>query len=151
MPIAESCHVSPDARILYPDMVNLYGCTIGSKVFIGPFVEIQKNAYVGDDSRVQSHVFICEGVRIGRRVFVGHGVIFINDRHPKANNPDWVCEETIVEDDVSIGSGAIIMCGTRLGAGCLVGAGAVVTRDVPPGQTVVGLPSRPFVPGKSNS
>ncbi len=144
MPIAESCCIAADARILYPDMVNLYGCIIGSKVFVGPFVEIQKNVSVGDESRVQSHVFICEGVRIGCRVFLGHGVIFINDRHPKANNHDWLCEETIVEDDVSIGSGAIIMCGVRLGRGCMIGAGAVVTHDVDAGQTVVGLPARPF-------
>lgn len=149
MPIAESCCVASDARIPYPNMVNLYGCTIGAKVFVGPFVEIQKNASVGDESRVQSHVFICEGVHIGRRVFVGHGVIFINDRHPKANNPNWLCEETFVEDDVSIGSGAIIMCGVRLGAGCLIGAGAVVTHNVAPRQTVIGLPARLSRPQQS--
>ena len=141
MPIADTCHVHKDAKIPYPEMVNLYGCTIGSKVFIGPFVEIQKNASVGDSSRIQSHSFICEGVTIGRRVFVGHGVIFINDRYPKANNPDWVCEFTVVEDDVSIGSGAIIMCGLRLGAGSIIGAGALVTSDVAPGQIVIGLPA----------
>ncbi|HAU37771.1 MAG TPA: N-acetyltransferase [Phycisphaerales bacterium] len=141
-PIAQSCDIAADAKIVYPDLVNLYGCKIGSKVFVGPFVEIQKDASVGDLSRVQSHVFICEGVHIGKRVFVGHGVIFINDRHPKANNPDWKLEETFVEDDVSIGSGAIILCGIRLGAGCSIGAGAVVTKDVAPGETVCGVPAR---------
>lgn len=142
MPIAQSCQIAPDAKIVYPELVNLYGCAIGARVFVGPFVEIQKNASVGDDSRVQSHAFICEGVHIGRRVFVGHGVIFINDRHPIANNPDWKLEETHVEDGVSIGSGAIIMCGIRLGKGCSIGAGAVVTKDVPPGETVAGVPAR---------
>ena len=99
---------------------------------------------MGDNSRVQSHTFICEGVHIGRNCFIGHGVIFINDRHPKANNPDWKVEETFVEDDVSIGSGAIVMCGLRLGKGCRIGCGAVVTRDVPPGEIVVGVPARPL-------
>lgn len=143
MPIADSCTIAPDAKILYPDLVNLYGCEIGSGVFVGPFVEIQCDSEVGANSRVQSHVFICEGVHIGKSVFVGHGVIFINDRFPKANNPDWKLEETRVEDNVSIGSGAIIMCGVRLGEGCLIGAGAVVTKDVAPGQTIVGMPGRP--------
>jgi len=142
MPIAKDCILGPNVKIPYPDLVNLYGCQIGSDVFIGPFVEIQKNASVGDDSRVQSHTFICEGVHIGKRVFVGHGVIFINDRFPVVNNPDWKPEKTYVEDDVALGSGAIIMCGIRLGKGCRIGAGAVVTKDVPAGEKVAGVPAR---------
>jgi UDP-2-acetamido-3-amino-2,3-dideoxy-glucuronate N-acetyltransferase len=142
MPIAPSCRLAATVKIPYPELVNLYGCTIGEGVFVGPFVEIQKNADVGDRSRVQSHAFLCEGVHIGKNVFVGHGVIFINDRDPKANNPDWKLEETFVEDDVSIGSGAIVLCGVRLGRGCRIGCGAVVTKDVAPGVTVVGVPAR---------
>lgn len=142
MPIAENCKLGSNVKIIYPELVNLYGCQIGSNVFVGPFVEIQKNASVGDDSRIQSHTFICEGVHIGQRVFVGHGVIFINDRFPVANNADWKLEETYVEDDVSIGSGAVIMCSIRLGAGCRIGAGAVVTKDVQPGESVAGVPAR---------
>jgi acetyltransferase-like isoleucine patch superfamily enzyme len=142
MPVKENCVLGENVKIPFPELVNLYGCQIGANVFVGPFVEIQKNASVGDNSRVQSHTFICEGVNIGQRVFVGHGVIFINDRFPKANNPDWKLEKTYIEDDVSIGSGVIIMCGIRLGKGCRVGAGAVVTKDVPPGQTVIGMPAR---------
>lgn len=142
MPIAETCKLGANVKIPHPELVNLYGCVIGANVFIGPFVEIQKNASVGDDSRVQSHSFICEGVHIGQRVFVGHGAIFINDRFPIVNNPNWKPEETHVEDDVAIGSGAIIMCGVRLGKGCRIGAGAVVTKDVPADEQVVGVPAR---------
>ena len=142
MPVAESCVLGEGVKILYPDMVNLYGCTLGDGVFVGPFVEIQKDVTVGAGSRVQSHTFICEGVRIGARVFVGHSVTFINDRHPVANNPDWKLEQTWVEDDVSIGSGAVILCGIRLGEGCQIGAGAVVTHDVEPGALVTGVPAR---------
>ena len=142
MPIAATCRLAEGVKIPYPELVNLYGCRIDEDAFIGPFVEIQKNASVGQASRVQSHAFICEGIHIGKRVFVGHGVMFINDRHPTANNLGWKLEETFVEDDVSIGSGAIIMCGIRLGAGSRVGCGAVVTKDVPPGKTVVGVPAR---------
>jgi acetyltransferase-like isoleucine patch superfamily enzyme len=143
MPVADSCSLAQDVTIPYPELVNLYGCSLGPGVFVGPFVEIQKNADVGEGSRIQSHSFICEGVHIGARVFVGHGVIFINDRTPAAGSPDWVLEETWVEDEVSIGSGAIIMCGIRLGRGSRIGAGSVVTRDVAPGETVVGVPGRP--------
>ncbi len=144
MPIADSCQLAEDVKIPHPELVNLYGCAVGSMTFIGPFVEIQKNATVGRACRVQSHSFICEGVHVADRVFVGHGVLFINDRRPKVNNPDWVAEETFVENDVSIGSGAIILCGVRLGAGSLIGAGAVVTKDVAPGETVMGVPARKY-------
>jgi len=144
MPVADSCNLAPNVMIPHPDLVNLYGCTIGRDVFVGPFVEIQKNATIGDGCRIQSHTFICEGVHIGKRVFVGHGVIFINDRNPKANNPHWKLEETFVEDDVSIGSGSTIMCGITLGAGCRIGCGTVITKNVPPGEKVVGVPARPL-------
>lgn len=142
MPVAESCVLGEGVKILYPDLVNMYGCTLGDGVFVGPFVEIQNDVTVGAGTRVQSHTFICEGVSIGDRVFVGHNVTFINDRHPVANNPDWKLERTWVEDDVSIGSGAVILGGLRLGEGCQIGAGAVVTHDVEPGALVMGVPAR---------
>jgi UDP-2-acetamido-3-amino-2,3-dideoxy-glucuronate N-acetyltransferase len=131
---------------------NLYGCTIGSGSRIGPFVEIQSGVEVGAACKVQSHTFVCEGVTIGDRAFVGHGVMFVNDRHPRATNErgelqgpdDWEMVETRVEEGASIGSGAVILGGVTIGADALVGAGAVVTRDVAPGAVVAGNPARPL-------
>jgi acetyltransferase-like isoleucine patch superfamily enzyme len=129
---------------------NLYGCRIAGGTRIGPFVEIQRGAVVGRNCKISSHTFICEGVEIGDEVFVGHGVMFINDRHPRATGPDgelqgdgdWQLESTFVGRGASLGSGAVVLGGVRIGEGALVGAGAVVTRDVGPGQTVVGVPAR---------
>jgi UDP-2-acetamido-3-amino-2,3-dideoxy-glucuronate N-acetyltransferase len=139
-------------RIFHPELVNLYGCRIGAGTRIGTFVEIQKNAVVGRRCKISSHTFICEGVTIEDEVFVGHGVMFINDRYPRATTDgqlqteaDWSVGPTLVRRGASIGSGAVLMCGVTIGAGALVGAGAVVTRDVAPGATVAGVPARVLV------
>ena len=129
---------------------NLYGCRVGDGTRIGPFVEIQRGAVIGARCKIQSHSFICTGVEIGDEVFVGHGTMFINDRFPRATNAsgaltteaDWSLERTVVERGASLGSGAVIMGGIRIGSEALVGAGAVVTRDVAPGETVAGVPAR---------
>ncbi len=149
MPIAASVRLGRDVVIHHPDLVNLYGCIIGDGTRIGTFVEIQKHASVGRLCKISSHTFVCEGVAIADDVFVGHGVMFINDRHPRATvdgqlqgDTDWAVVPTRVERGASIGSGAVIMCGVTIGAGALVGAGAVVTADVPPGATVAGVPAR---------
>jgi len=133
----------------HPDLVNLYGCDIGDDTKIGAFVEIQKNASVGRLCKISSHSFVCEGVAIEDEVFVGHGVMFINDRHPHAtaggrlqNESDWQVVPTRVKRGASIGSGAVILCGVTIGERAMVGAGAVVTRDVPDGATVAGVPAR---------
>jgi acetyltransferase-like isoleucine patch superfamily enzyme len=129
---------------------NLYGCAVGTGSRIGPFVEIQRGAIVGERCKIQSHTFICDGVHIDDEVFVGHGVVFINDKRPHATNEsgelqsgaDWELVPTFVERRASIGSGAVVLAGIRIGAGALIGAGAVVTQDVAPGETVVGIPAR---------
>jgi UDP-2-acetamido-3-amino-2,3-dideoxy-glucuronate N-acetyltransferase len=129
---------------------NLYGCRIGDNSRVGTFVEIQRGASIGANCKIQSHSFICDGVTIEDDVFVGHGVMFINDKYPRATSSagqlqteaDWELLNTVIERGASIGSGAVVLGGVRVGAGALVGAGSVVTRDVPPGATVRGVPAR---------
>ncbi len=149
MAIAPTVKLGKDVKIFQPDLVNLYGCTIGDETKIGAFVEIQKNAFVGSRCKVSSHTFICEGVTIEDEVFVGHGVLFINDIYPRATaggalqtEADWAVVETRVKRGASIGSGAVILGGVTIGEGAMVGAGAVVTKDVPPGAVAKGLPAR---------
>jgi UDP-2-acetamido-3-amino-2,3-dideoxy-glucuronate N-acetyltransferase len=137
-----------DVRV-FP-FTNLYGCTIGSGTRIGTFVEIQRGATIGERCKIQSHTFICDGVQIEDEVFVGHGVTFVNDKHPRATDDegqpqtenDWELLATVVERRASLGSGSTILGGVRIGDSATVGAGAVVTRDVPAGATVVGNPAR---------
>ena len=148
--ISNSVHLGERVNIFQPDLVNLYGCSIGEDTKIGAFVEIQKNARIGARCKISSHTFICEGVTIEDEVFVGHGVMFINDRHPRATadsgtlqtESDWICIPTVVKRGASIGSGAAILCGITIGENALVGAGAVVTKNVPPNTTVAGVPAR---------
>ena len=146
--ISPDVELGDDVRIF--SFVNLYGCRIGSGTQVGAFVEIQRGAVVGARCKIQSHTFICEAVTIEDECFIGHGVMFINDRRPKAVNDDgsaqqwgdWTCEATLVKARATIGSGATILCGVTIGEGALVGAGAVVTHDVAPGAVVAGVPAR---------
>lgn len=149
MPVASTVRLGRDVVIHHPDLVNLYGCEIGDGTRIGAFVEIQKNAVIGRLCKISSHAFVCEGVTIEDEVFVGHGVMFINDRHPRATaagalqtDADWQVVPTRVRRGASIGSGAVILCGVTIGERALVGAGAVVTRDVPDETVVAGVPAR---------
>jgi acetyltransferase-like isoleucine patch superfamily enzyme len=146
--IAPDVRLGKDVRIYA--FVNLYGCEIGDESRIGTFVEIQKGAVIGRRVKVSSHTFICEGVTIEDEVFIGHGVMFINDKYPRATTAagglqtetDWQCIRTLVKYRASIGSNATILCGVTIGEGSIVGAGSVVTHDVPPGVIVAGNPAR---------
>jgi acetyltransferase-like isoleucine patch superfamily enzyme len=150
MPIAADVVLGPDVRIFQPDLVNLYGCSIGAGTKIGAFVEIQKNATIGARCKISSHSFVCEGVTIEDEVFVGHGVMFTNDFYPRAVNDDgtlqtesdWRVVRTTVKKRAGIGSNATILAGVTIGEGALIGAGAVVTHDVADFSIVAGVPAR---------
>ena len=136
--------------VMVQSFTNLYGCRLGDTTRVGPFVEIQRGAVIGARCKIQSHTFVCEGVEIHDEVFVGHGVMFINDKAPRAttdegelqSKADWELLRTVVGRRASLGSGAVILGGVKIGEGALVGAGAVVTHDVEPGAVVVGNPAR---------
>lgn len=149
MPIAASVTLGSGVVIHHPDLVNMYGCRVGDETRIGAFVEIQRNAVIGCRCKISSHTCICEGVTLEDEVFVGHGVLFINDRHPRATaegrlqtEDDWQVVPTRVRVGASIGSGAVILCGVTVGCRAMVGAGAVVTHDVPDDAVVAGVPAR---------
>jgi acetyltransferase-like isoleucine patch superfamily enzyme len=154
MVTAEFARISPDVKLgrdvkIYA-FVNLYGCEIGDESRIGTFVEIQKGAKIGKRVKISSHTFICEGVTVEDEVFIGHGVMFINDKYPRATTAtgqsqteaDWECVPTLIKKGASIGSNATILCGVIVGERAIVGAGSVVTHDVPPEAVVAGSPAR---------
>jgi acetyltransferase-like isoleucine patch superfamily enzyme len=138
------------ANVSLSKFINLYGCTIGENTKIGAFVEVQKNAFIGNNCKISSHTFICEGVTIEDGVFIGHNVAFINDSYPRATaaegklqtEADWKVEKTLVKKGASIGSGSTILANTTIGENAIIGAGSVVTKDVPPNTIVAGNPAR---------
>jgi len=150
MPISDNVTLGKEVKIFHPSLVNLYGCTVGDDSKIGAFVEIQKGALIGARCKISSHTFICEGVTVEDEVFIGHGVMFTNDRYPRAANADgslqteanWKVEPTRIRRGASIGSNATIICGVTVGQGAIVGAGAVVTKNVADFAIVAGVPAR---------
>ena len=157
MPITNDVELGPGVHIPHPELVNLYGCKVGGNSQIGPFVEIQKGASIGQLCKVSSHSFVCEGVTLEDEVFIGHGVMFVNGLHPRATidgrlqrDDDWHALLTRVCRGASIGSGATLLGGITVGVGALVGAGAVVTRDVPEHAVVHGVPARVVGDARTN-
>jgi UDP-2-acetamido-3-amino-2,3-dideoxy-glucuronate N-acetyltransferase len=148
--IADSVRLGQNVSIPQPQLVNLYGCTIGDGSKVGAFVEIQRGSSIGRNCKVSSHSFVCEGVTLEDGVFIGHGVIFTNDLYPRAvtsdgqlqTDADWQVVDTRVKAGASIGSNATILAGVTIGEGAIVGAGAVVTKNVPPHTIVAGVPAR---------
>jgi len=150
MPVAQNVKLGEGVRIFQPDLVNIYGCALGDKTSVGPFVEIQAGVDIGKNCKIQSHSFLCEGVSIEDEVFVGHGVMFTNDLFPRSTNPDgslqtaedWTLVKTVIKRRASIGSNATIVAGVTVGENALIGAGAVVTKDVPDYAIAAGVPAR---------
>ncbi len=151
--MTETSRIAPDVKlgkdVKLSSFVNLYGCEIGDGTKLGSFVEIQKNAVIGQRCKISSHTFVCEGVTIEDNVFIGHGVTFINDSYPRATNAqgelqterDWKVERTVVRKGASVGSGSTILANLTIGENAIVGAGSVVTRDVPANCVVMGNPA----------
>lgn len=124
--------------------VNLYGCSVGNYCFIGPFVEIQKDVTVGNNTKIQSHCFICELVTIGNDCFIGHGVMFINDLFSKgrpARGDKELWKATVIGNNVSIGSNATILPVT-ICSNVVIGAGAVVTKNIDEAGIYAGNPAK---------
>lgn len=138
MPV-KNCQIGKNVKIIEP--VNLYGCRLGDNCFVGPFVEIQKNVEIGNNTRIQSHSFICEGVKIGNHCFISHGTTFTNDLFDSPNIENWIMRKTIVGSDVRIGSNVTLLP-VSIGNNSIIGAGSVVTKDIPPNCVVAGNPAK---------
>lgn len=130
-----------DAKIPHPHLVNIYGCEFGEDCFVGPFVEIQNETKIGDRTRISSHTFICQGVEIGKDCFIGHGVMFVNDLYDSDSIQNWIKRTTKIGDRVRVGSNATILP-VDIGDDVVIGAGAVVTKDVPSGSLIKGVPAK---------
>ena len=127
-----------NCKIIEP--VNIYGATLGNNVFIGPFVEIQKNVFVDDNTRIQSHSFLCEKVKIGKKCFIGHGTMFINDdfKNDKINK---VFKQTNISNNVLIGSNSTILP-VKICSKVIIGAGSVVTKNINKSGVYAGNPAK---------
>jgi acetyltransferase-like isoleucine patch superfamily enzyme len=129
-------------KIPHEHLVNIYGCTLEDGVFVGPFVEIQKNCIIKKNTRISSHSFICEGAEIGEDCFIGHGVMFVNDLFTDSDCiKNWKMKKIKIGNNVRIGSNATILP-VNIGNNVIIGAGSVVTKDIPDNTIVKGNPAR---------
>ena len=148
--IASDVRLGRDVVIPHPELVNLYGCTIGDNCKIASFVEIQRGVILGRNVKVEAFAFLPSGLTVEDGVFIGPHACFTNDPDPRAVDDtgkqlgagDWEVVPTVVRKGASIGANATIRCGVTIGEGALVGAGSTVTKDVPPNVVVVGNPAR---------
>jgi acetyltransferase-like isoleucine patch superfamily enzyme len=146
--IADSVKMGKNVKVF--QFTNLYGCKIGDNTKVGAFVEIQKNAEIGKNCKISSHSFVCEGVKIEDNVFIGHGVMFINDKYPRATaesgalqtESDWKVERTFIKKGASIGTNSVVLSSVTVGENSIVGAGSVVTKDIPDNVIAAGNPCR---------
>ena len=127
-----------NCKIIEP--VNIYGATLGNSVFIGPFVEIQKNVFIDDNTRIQSHSFLCEKVKIGKNCFIGHGTMFINDNF-KNDKINKVFKQTNISNNVLIGSNSTILP-VKICSKVIIGAGSVVTKNINKSGVYAGNPAK---------
>jgi acetyltransferase-like isoleucine patch superfamily enzyme len=131
-------------RVVVVQPANLYGCRLGDDVFVGPFVEVQRNVVIGDRTRIQSHAFICELVTIGRDCFISHGAKFVNDLFRSGgpahgDRSRW--QATALGDRVSVGTNATVLP-VSVCSDVVIGAGSVVTRDIKEPGVYAGNPAR---------
>lgn len=152
--IDKSARIGENTIIHHPELVNIYGCTIGNNCTIGAFVEINQGVTIGNNVKIGAFVFIPDGVTIEDNVFIGPHACFTNDKQPKATDKngnllqhgEWEMKQTLVKQAASIGANATIICGITIGEHALVGAGSVVTKDVSPDTIVAGNPARIMKP-----
>ena len=152
MSISESVFIHPLADVadcaigertrIWQFVVILRGARIGADCNICAHSLIEGDVQVGDRVTIKSGVQVWDGLRIEDDVFVGPNVTFTNDRFPRSRIRPEAFAQTWIRKGASIGGGAVVLPGVTIGEGAMIGAGAVVTRDVPPGDVVVGNPAR---------
>lgn len=121
--------------VVLPDAV------IGSDGNICSHCFIENDVVIGDRVTIKNGVQLWDGLRVGDDVFIGPNVTFTNDKHPRSKQHPAEFLVTHIESGASIGGGATILPGLRIGRAAMVGSGAVVTRSVPPNAIVVGNPA----------
>jgi len=123
--------------------VNIYGSKFGKNIFVGPFVEIQKNTKIGDNTRIQSHSFICEKAEIGKNCFIGHGVMFTNDdlKKGKISRNSSYFKKTRIGNNVVIGSNVTLLP-VSIVSGAVIGAGSIVTKSIKKKGIYAGNPAK---------
>jgi UDP-2-acetamido-3-amino-2,3-dideoxy-glucuronate N-acetyltransferase len=133
--IGEGTHVWAFAHVLPHARIGR-DCNICDHVFI------ENDVVIGDRVTVKCGVQLWDGLTVGDDVFIGPNATFSNDKYPRSKQHQTHVLQTWIEQGASIGGGAVVLPGLRIGARAMVGAGAVVTQDVPPKAVVLGNPAQ---------